>query len=191
MTGEIITLKDYRTAVRDSKNHVTFPQLYRVTGFCFDDRVDALVPTDNPGLPSYTLDGNSDCGWANATRTPIKGFDASIDKGWLFIRHHMRAEFVEGYLDAHMDYDIGRFSESEDRLVFRTEKGLFTLARRTPTEGAPDSLVIYVTKIADPSINHPIAGQFSNGWIDHYTIVLPDGTVTEDSDILYNPDDDE
>ena len=175
--AEIVQLNQYRTLVKGS-NGVKFPQLYRARGFYHE--------SNEPSPLFYTLDETTTGGFANTTHEPIKGFDTTLDSGWLIIRHHMTDELAEGYFDAVYDKKVGREDQQIPDYLFKTATGIFSLQHRECTPGAPDHLVMYVTKVPEPMS----AARFGlgNGWMDEYQVFLPDGSSTFDSDILYDPE---
>lgn len=193
MNAKIIDLKNYRSTVRNEKNKVAFPLLYRVTGKCWNfveeagEVVDAK-PSDEPAGPYYTLSEDYNLKLADEKHEMITKLDPAIDSGWVIIRHHMREEYIEGYLDAHTDYGSPELRElTHGAMIFRTKEGLFSVARRPANKGRPDHLIVYITKVADSGI--PELG-VPAGWIDSVQIVHPDGTVTSNQDLLFEDVDD-
>lgn len=186
MAAKIIQLNDYKSTVRSKRNGVAFPTIYRARGYCHD-RVPG-VPGE-PGPVFYTLSKHDDGGYCKVTHEAIRGFSPE-DSGWLFLRHHSTRDNVEGYLDALMDL---RQETIEDggRSIFQTKEGLFSLVHRPAVADRPDKLVVYVTRAPDPHVNHPIAGKFSSGWMDHHQIIHLDGSLTEDPDIMLPSEPDE
>jgi len=194
MSAKIIELKRYRSSMRNRHNGIVFPQLYRLTGTYYDevkdgDNVVGLIPGNQPAGPYYTLSDEDDAGICNTRFEAITGFTPGIDSGWLIIRHHMRPEFLEGYLDGY--FDLAKRMDDGSRLAYRTEKGLFTIARRPPHEGKPDHLVVYVTKIPVPTFDSPMGVIDVGGWMNSVQIVHPDGSITEDEDFLFYDERDE
>lgn len=186
MAAKIIQLSEYKSTIRSNRNGVAFPTIYRARGCCHDG---APGVQGEPGPVFYTLSKNDDGGYCNVTHEPIRGFSEE-DSGWLFHRHHPNRDNVEGYLDALMDLHQETI-EDGDRSIFQTKEGLFSLVRRPAVAGRPDRLVVYVTRAPDPHVNHPIAGKYSNGWMDHHQVVHLDGSLTEDPDIMLPPEPEE
>jgi hypothetical protein len=186
MAAKLIQLNEYKSTIRSKRNGVAFPTIYRARGYCFGER-DGQQGDLGPVF--YTLSKNDDGGYLNVTYEPIRGFSEE-DSGWLFLRHHPNRDNVEGYLDALTDLHQDTFEDGGQK-IFQTKEGLFSLVHRPAMAGRPDRLVVYVTRAPDPHVNHPIAGQFSNGWMDHHQIIHLDGSLTEDPDILLPPEADE
>jgi hypothetical protein len=189
MRGKVIELKQYQTTVR-STTGIRFPQLYRMYGYCYDEKEfgkgNSVVGEKYPH-PMYSLTPeDKGTNWAKLDVTPIKGFDPALDKGWIIIRHFPKSELADGYCDALFDRFLGSERVMTEYGVTMTDDGFFTLQKRKPTPGAPDHLVIYACMKPDTNTN-PMARQFSSGWVDELQIVKPDGTITFDSDILYDP----
>lgn len=184
MAARIIALNEYKSTIRSKRNGVAFPTIYRARGYCHDG-----VPgvPGEPGPVFYTLSKNDDAGYCNVAHEPIRGFSEK-DSGWLFLRHHPNKDNVEGYLDALVD--LQPETDGVQR-IFQTKEGLFSLVHRPALAGRPDKLVVYVTRAPDPHVNHPVAGKYSNGWMDHHQIVQIDGSLTEDPDIMLPPEPDE
>jgi hypothetical protein len=174
MTAKIIELGQYRSTVR-AQNGVQFPQVYRLDGFLYEQgEGDELWVSQDAAEPFYTLNDTDASGLANPTWTPI----TSIEKGWLIIRHHMRSEFTEGYLDAFMDIRSGDPQQAAGT-VYRTKEGIFTLIHRRKARGQVDGLIVYITKM--PATNGPCEGT----WMDRWHIVQEDGSVSHDIDPFF------
>ena len=194
MPACIFELKDYRTIIRSS-THVKFPQLYRLRGEYFDipalEKYDIKRGTGNFSEYFYSFSptgADVRIQWASIESQPIKGLDPKIDEsGWVIIRHHQNSDIARGHQDALFDRFLGLERDRSESRIILTDEGHFTLQCRPPTPGAPDHLVIYALMVPDTR-THPIAMKYSTGWVDEFTIVMPDGTITLDSDILYEPD---
>lgn len=183
MTAQIINLHQFRSTIRCRVNGVAFPQVYRISGVYFDTGENgALVPGQKTALPCYSLSPDETGGLAATTVEAIRGFTPGVDDGWLFVRHHMDRVAIEGYLDAIMDFDREDNSRAA-RAIYRTEHGLFSLIHRPPAVGCQDNLVVYITKVPEVT-----PSGFGTGWRDHFQIVLPDGSISEDSELLVPPD---
>lgn len=189
MSAKIIELKDYRTTVRSPKNKIPFPQLYRLTGVYFDAGAmdnGRLEPGTEPAGPFYALQEQEGPKIANPKYEAIQRLDPAIDSGWVIIRHHMRDDYVEGYLDAHSDF---RPPERDTyQMVYRTKEGLFTVMHRPPNEGRPDHLIVYITKVEHPGL--PELG-VPAGWMDSVQIFHSDGTITDNQDLLYEDEEED
>jgi hypothetical protein len=164
MSAKIIHLKNVkRGLVRCPESGVVFPQLYRLTGNWpeldedgqpYEDTIandNGPTPIKEKRAPSYTLDMEteyeeiSDPHW-----TPISYLDPAIDKGWVIIRHHYTRESMYAYMDAMFDTET--YESPLDRWqTFETDIGFFSVLRRPATTGAPDHVVIWITKVMDPT----------------------------------------
>jgi hypothetical protein len=182
MGAKIISLNEYKSTVRSSRNGVAFPTIYQAQGYCFNVNPEAV---DEKGQIFYTLSKDENGGYRDVTYQAIRGFSEE-DTGWLILRHHPNRENVEGYLDALCDLQTKEVPGR--RVIFQTNEGLFSLVHREASPDCPDKLVVYVTRAPDPLVTHPLAGKFSNGWLDHHQIIHPDGSLTEDPDILLPPE---
>ena len=185
MTADVhIFLQNYRTGVMCRLSGVEFPQLYRVTGY-------EGVPA--PYKNSYKLEPGelapvkyklaefrgSPYDLLNATFTTIRTLDTEIDDGWIMLRHHTSEVHMEGYLDCLLDCHTGDFDRAEN--FYKNPTGILSLKHRTASHGCPNHLVIYVAKqMGDREVTE-----------DQYTIILPDGSVKEDTtDLLHSLKDD-
>ena len=190
--AQIIRLDQYRTSVKGKNGGVNFPQLYRANGFYWDSAVEGereITPSNRPAPTFSTLSEYDKGGLANVTHVAMNSLDPEIDDGWMLIRHHRMRSDVEGYLDALSDFVTDE--SGINGKFFQTEEGIFSLIRRPFTPGRPNKLIIYVTRIPDPNMHHPIGGQFSNGWVDHRQVFYPDGSSAEDPDICLPPEKEE
>lgn len=166
--GKIIELSSFRAGFKAS-NGVVFPQLYRVEGYYFDVVVGQTVASGRPAPPEYSLEEKDRYrGIANATWTPVTKLDPKKDSGWIVVRHHMQSAFVEGYFDALVDLTVLETGEA-----FGTKQGRFTVLKRAAPAGAKDHLLLFVTKVQLQS------GEYAGEWVDAWSIVHPDGSVTE------------
>lgn len=180
MAATIISLSEYKSTIRSSRNGVAFPTIYRAQGLYNSDEY-------AEGPVFYTLSKTDNNGYKDVKHEPIRGFGEK-DSDWLILRHHPNKDNAEGYLDALVDL---HFDEMGGQRLFQTKEGLFSLVHRPARPECPDKLVVYVTRAPDPFINHPVAGKFSTGWMDHHQIIHLDGSLTEDPDIMLPPEPDE
>lgn len=190
VTAKIITLPNARRSrVVCPETDVVFPQLYRLTGneWALKEGVEPkgglinldedLVPTDRKITPAYTLEnGYSYSHIANPAWEPIYSLDPEIDSGWVIIRHHSTRSALDAYIDAMFDMETHE-SPFDRWRSFETQFGLFSLVHRRASRNTPDHLVIYVTKIPDPSMT--VA--------DWQYVVAPGGDVL-DPDLLFPAD---
>ncbi|HET8581227.1 MAG TPA: hypothetical protein VFL98_02025 [Candidatus Paceibacterota bacterium] len=164
-----------------------FPQLYRLRGFSWEAEHAGPAARQHPSPVLYTLDRTATAGYSRTRIEPIRGFDRSVDSGWLYVRHHATEQSAEGYCDAMTDRCPENIdAESHvDAALFKTALGIFTLLHTQPPPGAPDHLVIYVAKriAADRA-----ALGAKRRWVEEHLIVLPDGSTTSDSNILFPND---
>lgn len=173
MPAKVFEIDAYRSGFR-APNGVVFPELYRVEGCYFEPAEDgSVMPTNRAAPIDYSLSIHTDPGLANPKWSPIRRLEPLKDVGWVIVRHHMQRAFVEGYFDALSDKTV-----LEAVSLYATKEGLFTVLRMMPPPGAPDHLLIYVTKVQLHD------GPFAGEWIDMWQIVHPDGSITDDFDVL-------
>jgi hypothetical protein len=195
MTTEVIRLADFRKQKRLT-NGTTFPQLYRVRGYYLDGEASELkgefVAGPDMGPPCYSFSDTDPCGYQNPRWEPIHRLDPEIDKGWVVIRRHLQAkERMDAYLDG--IYDMWPKCPFRLRMQrFLAEDEGFTIVQREEAPpGLPDHLLIFISKIMAPVVKTANFGLISGGWMDFYHIVFPDGTISNDGDSLYPPEDEE
>lgn len=185
MSAKILKLKSVRRSEVVTPAGIVFPQIYRVTGFSFKLREgaevqggliksrDDLEESTDPVAPSYTLDTDRTAiRIAKETLTPINHLDSSIDKGWLVIRHHKSREELHGYVGATIDTDNRKW-DGERFMSFETDLGLFSILHRSPNEGTPDCLIIYISE-----------AETAYGPGDHVQILDSHGNW-QDEDVMY------
>lgn len=178
--------RSHRTLVVSSFG-LLYPQVYRITPYGWDspgDRPENAVAATVPSEPYYSFDeegSNMPIRWSKVKATPIKGLDSETDSGLLFIRHHETADEASGYFEALNDFY--RWSDRADYdLSFaatQTQQGFFTLHRRIVRQPKHNRLAVYVA--IHPDAKRPDYG----GDIDQFQIVMPDGSISTDSDQLY------
>lgn len=161
--------------LRHPANGIVFPSLFRVTGnfYNFDTTPGELAPpcyilsdTDNPS--------GDEAGIIVSNVEKIDVLNANVDKGWLVVRHHRSREVADGYIDAVLDTGC---NDPGTCMLWQTDQGHFTILQRRTAEGRPDNLLIYITEVFTPT---------GIDVVSH--IVFPDGSSTNDDEILYPPD---
>lgn len=192
MSAKIIKLSNYhRTNVHVPSTEIVFPQLYRLTGYCWKFREEAkdtgsalirdmseLEPNlELPLKPEYTLSREIErTGSALPQWTAIDRIHPNIDSGWVIIRHHETRAHLDGYMAAHADMKKGLFSN--DIGAYSFDFGYFTLLHRPAREGTPDHLLVYEADLGTGDLGLP---EYWTKVINHEGIECP-------SDILM-PDD--
>lgn len=173
--------RSHSTLIKSSFG-LLFPQVYRIIPYPWES-LDLKAPSKTPQEPYYSFDeeGSNLGGWAKVVATPIKGLDSAADKGLLFVRHHATGDEASGYYEGLKDFYLWSDQAEHDLsfAVTQTEQGFFTLHRRLTKLPRHNRLAIYVG--IHPDAEKP--GYF--GDIDEFQIVMPDGSVSTDSNQLY------
>ncbi|HEY4488166.1 MAG TPA: hypothetical protein VJB97_01480 [Candidatus Paceibacterota bacterium] len=186
--------RSHRTLVQSSFG-LLYPQVYRITPYAWDfdglpDNPQNMRPAASPwDQPYYSFDesgSNMHIRWSRVKATPILGLDDKSDSGWIFVRHHKTSEEANGYYEGLKDFF--KWSDAADYdisfAVTRTTQGFFTLHRRVTRRPQDNRLAIYVAI-------HPDAEKPDyHGEIDEFQIVLPDGSISTDSNKLFEDMDD-
>lgn len=177
--------RSHRTLVSSSFG-LLFPQVYRIIPYSFEAEPmmrGEMIPSNEPSPLYYSFSETGENGvkWSRVKVTPILGLDDPADSGWIYIRHHATEELVEGYYEGIKDFDLWS-DEAQYDLSFdvaKTEQGYFTLHRRLKRLPQHDRIAIYAA--IRPESREP----GYRGEIDEFIVVKPDGSVTNDSDWLY------
>lgn len=189
MTAKIIRLTNAkRGQIRCAENGVVFPQVFRLTGFNFrfkegidpkstfiESLEDIEAALGSPVRPSYTLDMEKTYARiANPRWEPIHQLDPAIDDGVVYIRHHRTADRLDAYIDGIMDLESHDEYADSRFLSFETDFGYFTVLHRRPNEGAANHVLVYSTKVVDPT---------DMGLMDWHRVIGPDGKDLDIDDL--------
>ena len=185
MSATVINLNDYRKSnIRCQQIGLTFPQLYRRRGVSWDvpegqslDNHTHLVPGTLP-VTFYTFDNTYDETIASSEWDAIAEPDHVFDQGWIIVRHHMNEDRASGYLSGFADME--QDGRELNRVLFRTQSGLFTIIRRAPLKGKPNPLLMFAATVPDPRF----------GEMDWWKIIGVGGEELTD-DVLVSLEEDE
>jgi hypothetical protein len=187
MTAKIIQLDKYRGGVEHAG--ITFPQVYRVTGYSWDFEDPVAQTGSVPSMkwpigPFYTLDNTDDGVLCHTKFEPISRLDQDNDRGWVIIRHHASETLLDGYMNGVADLETPPgFDQNIGAVVYRTKQGLFTCVNRPANPHCPDRLLIFVGKSAIQS--GPLRGKF----FDDRKIIDPSGLELDDA--IFSKDEEE
>ncbi|WP_155904959.1 hypothetical protein [Methylopila sp. M107] len=141
--GKVVRLSEFRRGgVRCPDAGVTFPQLFRISGFAWNRA--GGPDAEREAHVAYAFAEDDIDGVEDATVAPVDRPDAALDSGWIVVRHHRSLDALDGYFDARRDFGLEQDCDIR-RLV--TSAGVFTVCRRpAPAEG-PQSLILYCARV--------------------------------------------
>lgn len=140
-SAKVVLLSHFRrSVVRCVEAGISFPQVFRVTGFGWRDTADG--PERAPQV-AYVFDGGDVAGLEEAHVEPVERADPALDRTGVLVRRHASADAAEAYLDALRD--LGVDDRAEPR-VLRAADGVFTMVRDAATP-EPGGRIAYLARL--------------------------------------------